>query len=31
MISDVNLKLQKGYAVSEGPFVKRVETALCSF
>ena len=27
-MSDVNKKLQKGFAVSEGPFVKGVETAL---
>ena len=30
MISDVNLKLEKGFAVSEGPFVKEVEAALQS-
>ena len=29
-ISDVNKKLQKGFAVSEGPFVNGVETALQS-
>ena len=30
MIADVNLKLEKGFAVSEGPFVKGVEAALQS-
>ena len=30
MISDVNLKLKKGFAVSEGPFVKGVEGVLQS-
>ena len=30
MIADVNLKLEKGFAVSEGPFVKGVEAALSS-
>lgn len=30
MIADVNLKLEKGLGVSEGPFVKGVEAALSS-
>ena len=30
MIADVNLKLEKGFSVSEGPFVKGVEAALQS-
>ena len=30
MISDVNLKLKKGFEVSEGPFVKGVEGVLQS-